>query len=72
MLETNICSAIGCQHRSDAGGKGPKVMPQLPGELEHQNGATYLPPDGERPYYQPVGNEETVFKAPTGKGFRWC
>ncbi|WP_396932014.1 CbbQ/NirQ/NorQ/GpvN family protein [Mycolicibacterium sp.] len=42
-------------------------MPQLPGELEHQNGATYLP-DGERPYYQPVGNEETVFKAAYRQG----
>ncbi len=47
-------------------------MPQLPGELEHQNGGAAYLPDGERPYYQPVGNEETVFKAPTGKGFRWC
>jgi nitric oxide reductase NorQ protein len=36
-------------------------------KLEHQNGATYLP-DGERPYYQPVGNEETVFKAAYRQG----
>ncbi len=42
-------------------------MPQLPGELEHQNGSAYLP-DGERPYYQPVGNEETVFKAAYRQG----
>jgi nitric oxide reductase NorQ protein len=42
-------------------------MPQLPSELEHQNGADYLPA-GERPYYQPVGNEEAVFKAAYRQG----
>jgi nitric oxide reductase NorQ protein len=42
-------------------------MPQLPGELEHQNGATYLP-DGERPYYRAVGNEVAVFKAAYRQG----
>ncbi|AKK27010.1 CbbQ/NirQ/NorQ/GpvN family protein [Mycobacterium sp. EPa45] len=42
-------------------------MPQLPGELEHQNGATYLPV-GERPYYRAVGNEEAVFKAAYRQG----
>ncbi|KAA0103423.1 CbbQ/NirQ/NorQ/GpvN family protein [Mycolicibacterium sp. P1-5] len=42
-------------------------MPQLPGGLEHQNGATYLP-DGKRPYYQAVGNEEAVFKAAYRQG----
>src|SRR3954466_7533761 len=42
-------------------------MPQLPGELEQQNGATYLA-DGQRPYYQAVGNEETVFKAAYRQG----
>lgn len=36
-------------------------------KLEHQNGAAYLP-DGERPYYQPVANEETVFKAAYRQG----
>ncbi len=42
-------------------------MPQLPSELEHQNGAAYLP-EAQRPYYQPVGNEETVFKAAYRQG----
>ena len=36
-------------------------------KLEHQNGSTYRP-DGERPFYQPVGNEETVFKAAYRQG----
>ncbi|WP_319431948.1 CbbQ/NirQ/NorQ/GpvN family protein [Mycobacterium sp. RTGN5] len=36
-------------------------------KLEHQNGAAYLP-EGERPYYQPLGNEETVFKAAYRQG----
>jgi nitric oxide reductase NorQ protein len=53
-------------HRGDAG-KGTIAMPQLPGELEQQNGATYLA-DGQRPYYQAVGNEETVFKAAYRQG----
>src|SRR5882757_3655816 len=35
--------------------------------LAHQNGAAHLP-DGERPYYQPLGNEETVFKAAYRQG----
>ncbi|MEZ0357735.1 CbbQ/NirQ/NorQ/GpvN family protein [Mycobacterium sp. SA01] len=42
-------------------------MPQLPGELEHHNGATCLP-GGERPYYQALGNEEAVFKAAYRQG----
>jgi nitric oxide reductase NorQ protein len=36
-------------------------------KLEHQNGAAHLP-DGERPYYQPLGNEEIVFKAAYRQG----
>ncbi|KDE98103.1 ATPase AAA [Mycolicibacterium aromaticivorans JS19b1 = JCM 16368] len=42
-------------------------MPQLPGELEHRNGATCIP-GGERPYYQALGNEEAVFKAAYRQG----
>ncbi|MBB3604882.1 nitric oxide reductase NorQ protein [Mycolicibacterium sp. BK556] len=36
-------------------------------KLERQNGAACLPV-GERPYYRPVGNEETVFKAAYRQG----
>ena len=36
-------------------------------KLEHQNGAAYVA-DGVRPYYRPVGNEETVFKAAYRQG----
>jgi len=36
-------------------------------KLEHQNGAAYLHGE-ERPYYQTVGNEETVFKAAYRQG----
>src|SRR6478735_5924814 len=53
-------------HRGDAG-KGTIAMPQLPGELEQQNGATYLA-DGQRPFYQATGNEEAVFKAAYRQG----
>lgn len=42
-------------------------MSQLPGELEHNNGASCLH-SGERPYYQALGSEETVFKAAYRQG----
>lgn len=42
-------------------------MPQLPSQLERQNGAAYRS-GGERPFYQAVGNEEAVFKAAYRQG----
>ncbi|WP_179475503.1 CbbQ/NirQ/NorQ/GpvN family protein [Mycolicibacterium vinylchloridicum] len=36
-------------------------------KLEHQNGVAYLP-EGKRPYYQAIANEETVFKAAYRQG----
>jgi nitric oxide reductase NorQ protein len=65
MLETNICSALGFIGRKGADDERG-AMATEPG-LAYQNGA--MPPaESSRPYYRPVGNEETVFKAAYRQG----
>src|ERR1700737_704828 len=65
VLETNICSGLGFVRR-DGAGDGRGAMANEPG-LAYQNGA--MPQaESQRPYYQSVGNEETVFKAAYRQG----
>lgn len=67
MVETNICSALGSLwYRSVADTtKGVSMVNEF--GLAHQNGASSRALS-ERPYYKPVGNEETVFKAAYRQG----
>ena len=64
-LEANICSGIGFTHRTEAGNERGAISNE-PG-LAYKNGAL-AQAEPPRPYYQAVGNEETVYKAAYRQG----
>ena len=65
MLEPNICSALGCTAATARVTEGA-IWATSPGSRIRM--AQCRRPHRQRPYYQSVGNEETVFKAAYRQG----